>query len=129
MKPSIHYRITDRINVTRPDQVCAYPRRISRRQTRHNPYIVTLPPPIEEKNIKIDEEKSIETSINEIKCELISNLNEDQVVIPNEFLQSNKIIKRQLTTNFTCQYCKEKFKSKNQYQFHLTKCQYESEQK
>jgi len=97
--------------------------------------------PIEQKNIKTEindnnelinqfEEKSNENlnNNNEIKIEPIVNLNDDQVVIPNEFIQSNKIIKRRIIMNFNCQNCQQKFKTKNQLNSHLIKCQYESEQ-
>jgi hypothetical protein len=96
--------------------------------------------PIEQKNIKTEindnnelinqfEEKSNENlNNNEIKIEPIVNLNDDQVVIPNEFIQSNKIIKRRIIMNFNCQNCQQKFKTKNQLNIHLIKCQYESEQ-
>jgi len=99
--------------------------------------------PIEQKNIKTEiidnnelinqsEEKSNENlnnnNNNEIKIEPIVNLNDDQVVIPNEYIQSNKIFKRRIMMNFNCRNCQQKFKTKNQLNTHLMKCQYESEQ-
>lgn len=138
MNCSLYNQISDRMNIKRTDQVYVYPRRTYRRLTRHNPYMLTLP--IEQKNIKTEindnnelinqfEEKSNENlNNNEIKIEPIVNLNDDQVVIPNEFIQSNKIIKRRIIMNFNCQNCQQKFKTKNQLNIHLIKCQYESEQ-
>jgi hypothetical protein len=97
-----------------------------------------LPLPIEPKNIKLEvidnneltnqlEQKSTEILNNEIKIETMTNLIDDQVVIPNEYLQSNKIIKRQLMMNFNCPNCQQKFKTKNQLNSHLIKCPYDSE--
>jgi len=94
--------------------------------------------PIEQKNSKIDlndnnelinpsEEKSNENLNNEIKIEPIKILNEDQVVIPNEFIQSNKIIKRRIIMNLNCPKCQQKFKTKNQLNSHLIKCQHQSQ--
>jgi len=140
MNCSLYNQISDRMNITRTDQVYVYPRRTYRRLTRHNPYTLTLP--IEQKNIKTEivdnnevmnqsEEKSNENlnnNNNDIKIEAIVNLNDDQVVIPNEYIQSNKMLKRRLMMNFNCQNCQQKFKTKNQLNTHLIKCQYESEQ-
>ncbi|CAF4598431.1 unnamed protein product, partial [Rotaria sp. Silwood2] len=143
---SLFHKISDRMRITRPDQVYVYPRRSYRRQKRHNPYLFTTP--IEQKNVKIDlndnnnnnnnnnnndlinqcEQKSIENLNNEIKNETILNIHEDQVVIPNEYIQSNKITKRRIIMNFNCQNCQQKFKTKNQLNSHAIKCQSESEQ-
>jgi hypothetical protein len=95
--------------------------------------------PIEQKHPKSDlnetneltqpEETFTESFINDIKTEIITNLNDDQVVIPNDDIQPNKIFKRRMMMNLNCQNCQQKFKTKTQLNAHLIKCQYESEQK
>ncbi|CAF3361439.1 unnamed protein product [Rotaria sp. Silwood1] len=146
---SLYHKISDRIKITRPDQVYVYPRQSYRRQTRHNPYLPTTL--FEQKNTKMDlncnsnntnttttnnnelinqyEQKSSENINNEIKNETILNIYDDQIVIPNEYMmQSNKMIKRRIIMNYDCQNCKQKFKTKNQLNLHIIKCQNESEQ-
>ncbi len=138
MNSSLYYQISDRTKLTRTDQVCVYPRRPYRRQTRHNPYMLALP--VEQNPINNDingnnefinqsEEKPNEIFSNEIKTETVLNFSEDQVVIPNDDLQSNKINKRRIIMNLNCQNCKQKFKTKNQFNSHLMKCSHEFEQK
>jgi hypothetical protein len=120
MNCSLYHKISDRLNLTRTDQVYVYPRRTYRRQIRHNPYLLNVP--VEEKNPKIEndvnnelfdslEEKSNENCNSENPIEPI----DDQVVIPNE---SNK---QRIMLNMNCQ---KKFKTKNQFN-----SQSESEQK
>jgi hypothetical protein len=121
MNCSLYHKISDRLNITRTDQVYVYPRRNYRRQIRHNPYL--LPVPIEEKILKIEndvnnelinssEQTSNENFISENSMETIGNILDDQVVIPTE----------QIILNMNYQ---KKLKIKN----HLNKCQSESEQK
>jgi hypothetical protein len=52
MNSSLYYQISDRIHITRTDQICVYPRRSYRRTIRHNPYM--LPVSNEKKNIKVE---------------------------------------------------------------------------
>lgn len=130
---SLYNKISNRVNVTRTDQVCAYPRRTYRRHTRHNPYALILP--TDQKSTKTDindnnntlvnpnELKSSENIINELKTEMPSVINDDQVVILNEHITLNKTIKRRTITNYSCSNCKQKFKTKNQINSHLVKCQ------
>ena len=90
MNCSLYPKITDRLNINRTDQVCAYPRRAYRRQMRHNPYL--LPIRIETKiendtnNELIDssEQKSNENLQGENFMETVGIIPDDQVVIPNE---------------------------------------------
>lgn len=140
---SLDYRISDRMNITRTDQVYVYPRRTYRRHYKYNPYIPTLPHeqkiPKNESNENMElinsidqqqQQKILSTNENEIKIEPIINLHDEQVVISNnEYLLTNKINKRRLGMNFNCPNCQQKFKTKNQLNTHLIKCQYETEQK
>ncbi|CAF0755286.1 unnamed protein product [Adineta steineri] len=137
-KRSSHYhQISDRVNVTRADQICVYPRRSYYRQTRYNPYLLTSfnkqtssKIDLNETNesIKPFEEFSTENFTSEIKTEPLLNTNDDQVVILNESIQSTRISKRRMIMNFDCQNCNQKFKNKNQLQTHLMTCQDESKQ-
>ncbi|CAF0809105.1 unnamed protein product [Rotaria sordida] len=135
---SLYHKTSDRMHITRTDQVYVYPRRPYRRQIRHNPYISTVP--IEQKNTKIDlndnnnelinqsEQKCNEYLNSEIKNEPTLNIHEDRVVIPYEYIQSNKPNKRRIFMNYNCQNCKQKFKTKTQLNLHVNKCQDEPEQ-
>lgn len=144
MKCSLYHQISDRMNITRTDQVYVYPRRTYRHHIRHNPYMLTVPN--EQKTAKIElndvndlinsseQQKTSNENFNhnnssEIKVEPVINFNEDQVVIPNEHISTNKINKRRVMINLNCSNCQQKFKTKNQLNSHLVKCQYETEQR
>jgi len=138
MNSSLYYKISDRVSVTRTDHVCVYPRRTYRRQTRHNPYLLTSL--TQHNNTKVDlndnnevinqsEQKPIENFPIEIKSETIINKNEDQVVIPNEYIQPNKKFKRRMIMNFVCEKCNQTFKTNNQLHTHSITCRVESKPK
>ena len=126
-------KASDRLKVHRTDQIYHYPRRIYRRHTRYNPYLL-ITSTLEQQQQQQKTENSIQDdSMNnssehingEISLETISNLTDEQVVIPTEHLQASKTtIKQRITSsNNHCSNCQQKFKTKSQFQSHLSRCQ------
>lgn len=131
-------KASDRLRVQRMDQISVYPRRIYRRNTRYNPYsFLTAFDQQQQKNAKIENSNSDDLSnhssehhhlINgEISSDTGGNLLDDQVVIPNE----QRYIKQRipLSINNQCANCQQRFKTKQQFHAHLSKCQMEIEPK
>lgn len=134
---SLFMKSSDRLRVQRTDQIYLYPRRIYRRNNRYNPYSTLTSLDQQQKNVKIENQipedlpnHSSEHLINgEISSETVGNLTDDQVVIPNEHNQSMRSIKQRIppSMNNHCANCQQKFKTKHQFNVHLSKCQSEME--
>ena len=117
---SLYHTLDERIKVTRPDQICAYPSRPFpvrlRHQTWYNPYLLvpyTIGPNGSNKidlnnNMTIvdnnnressvqSQQKSIESPLIEVKSETMSmmNMNEGQILPSNETAPSGR--KRRMT--------------------------------
>ena len=121
---SLGYRPTDRTDVKRSDQICAYPRRSYVRQaSRYSPYVLTSP--AEQKTPKVDAHES-SNSVEEKPVEHINHdpvhLNDDQVVIPEDSSVTSKVSRRRSMNNSLCPHCKLKFKTKHLLNTHLSLC-------
>lgn len=132
MNSTLFHKTSDRLRVTRSDQVCAYPRRYYRRQHRHNPYLFSssssssVMPNITKtetsESVKAPEQLSIENNHNEIKAEPLINMHDEQISLPTDTIPVNKMIKRRMAVNFDCPNCNQKFKTKNQLNIHSNIC-------
>ena len=124
MNSSLNYRRTDRIDVKRSDQICAYLRRPYIRQaTQYNPYMLSSP--VEQKIPKVETHDVISSS-EEKPVETINHdpvlLNDDQVVIAEDVSLTSKATRRRLNNNTVCPHCKLKFKTKQLLNMHLSMC-------
>lgn len=124
MNSALNYRRTDRIDVKRSDQICAYSRRpYTRQATRYNPYVLSCP--VEQKILKIETNDAVNSS-EEKPVEIINHdpvlLNDDQVVIADDVSLTSKATRRRLSNNTVCPHCKLKFKTKQLLNMHLSMC-------
>ena len=127
-------KTSDRLRVERTDQIYLYPRRIYHRNNRYNPYLFLTALDQQQKNMKIENQipedlPNHSSEHLEISSGTIGNLSDDQVVIPNEHNQSLKSIKQRIPSSMNnhCANCQQKFKTKHQFNAHLSKCQSEIE--
>jgi hypothetical protein len=118
---SLDYRRIDRIDVKRPDQIYAYPRRSYTRQLRrYEPYVLSS---------RTDQHIDCHTSLSPSETKPIetiaSNIHhivEDQIVIHDECQSMTRCLRQQSFSHIICQYCQENFKTKAQLKSHLIKC-------
>ena len=118
MNSTLFRKTSDRLHVTRSDQVCAYPRRYYRRQQKHNPYFFLSSSSLmrnatkteTNESVKVSEPLPIENNHNEIKTDTIP---------------ANKMINRRMIVNFDCPTCNQKFKTKSQLNMHSNICRSE----
>ena len=127
MHSSVDYRISNRLDVQRSDQVCAYPRRAFYRRSAHNPSALPcstdLPTSLSEPNETI--RPSDDKPSDNIKMEAM-HTHDAPMVIPEEYLHPAKLTKRRLTATIDCNDCSQQFKTKYQYTAHLVSCHPES---
>ncbi|CAF1320835.1 unnamed protein product [Adineta ricciae] len=133
MNSMLFRKTSDRLHVTRSDQVCAYPRRYYRRQQKYNPYLFLSSSSLmrnatkteTSESVKVSEQQSIENNHNEIKTEPLINMHDEQILLPTDTISMNKMINRRTIVHFDCPTCNQKFKTKNQLNIHSNICRSE----